>query len=182
MEGGGEEELEGGNHLEKLWTALHTNISAKSKYSVLVCTLTEKESKSIMYLSIIAAPPKSRISEVMITDVRDVSTYTGGAGVLSLYHYMETSRMSLLKEQLFIDTSLGKNIRVYIKDMVLDAGRYGPLWLMLFPIMSRYVNKYSWVYAVTEYNHNHQTTIVAKHAELKGQKVGDVSIVTATGR
>ena len=37
--------------------------------------------------------------------------------------------------------------------MVLDAGRYGPLWLMPFPIISQYVDTCSWVYAVIEYNH-----------------------------
>ena len=106
------------------------------KQSVPACKLMEKEYKSITYPAIKAALPKSGISGVMTIEIRDGPTCTGGAGVLSIYHYMGSSRTSLLVEQLLRDTPLGNNIRVCIENMILDAGRYGLLWLMPFPIIS----------------------------------------------
>ena len=37
---------------EEAWTALHCNISAKLKYPLAACTLSETECKSIMFLAI----------------------------------------------------------------------------------------------------------------------------------
>ena len=56
---------------------------------------------------------------------------------------MRTSRTFLLVEQLFRDTPLGDSSRVYIEDIVLYAERYVPLWLMPFPSISYYADKYS---------------------------------------
>ena len=121
---------------KEAWTALHTNISTKLKHSVPDFTLTEKEFKSIIYPAFKAALPKSRISGVMTTEIRDGPAYTGGSEVLSLYHYMGTSRTFLLVEQLFRDTSLGNIISVCIEVMVLDAVRYETLCSIPFPNIS----------------------------------------------
>ena len=66
--------------------------------------------------------------------------------------------------------------------MVLYAGRYGPLWLILFPIISQYFNKHSWVYEVIEHNDKYQITIASKHAEIKGQRVEDSATMTDASR
>ena len=112
-----------------------------------------------MYPAIKAALFKSGILGVMNREIRDGSGSIGRYGILSLYRYMGNSRILLLVEQLFGDTPLEDIIRVCIEDMVLEAGRYGPLWLMSFPIISQYIDRHNWMYAATEYNYKHQITI-----------------------
>ena len=53
------------------WTAIHTNISARLKYPLPACTLSEKECKSIMYPALKAALPKSGIASTMACAIRD---------------------------------------------------------------------------------------------------------------
>ena len=90
-----------GNHSPvEAWTAIHTNISARLKYPLPACTLTEKECKSIMYPAIKAALPISGIIATVASDVRDGSVSYLGAGILSLYHYMGTARTTVLVDQL----------------------------------------------------------------------------------
>ena len=69
------------------WKALHSNISAKSKYPLCACSLSEKECKFIMYPTIKAALPKSGTFANMTTEARDGPFHSGGAGVLFLFHY-----------------------------------------------------------------------------------------------
>ena len=84
---------------EEAWTALHCNISAKLKYPLVACTLSEKECKGIMYPSIKAALPRARIAANLNTTFRDSPVGSLGAGVISLYHTMGTSRTAYIIEQ-----------------------------------------------------------------------------------
>lgn len=63
------------------WTALHTNISARLKYSVPACTLTEEECKTIIYPAIKAALPKAGVVATMTTAMRDGPISSLGNGV-----------------------------------------------------------------------------------------------------
>ena len=109
------------------WTALHTNISARLKYPVPACTLTELECKSIMSPAIRAALPKAGIVSTMETAMRDGPISSLGCGVLSLYHFMGTSRTAFLVEHLAHDTPLGIIFRINIEDLVVDSGKFGKL-------------------------------------------------------
>lgn len=122
----------GNSSRKEAWTNLHTNISAKLKYPLPACALIEQEYKSIMHPTIRAVLPKSGVAASMVTEVRDGPSQSGGASVISLYHYMGTSRIVLLVEYSFRRTHLGKIIRVCIEDIVLDAGLYGLLWNIPF--------------------------------------------------
>ena len=144
-------------------TVLSSNISAKLKYSPPACTLVKKECKLIMCPAIRAVSPKSGISASMVVDIRDNPGKSGGLGTISLYYYMGTTTTSLLVEQLFRGTPLGFSIRVGIEDLVIDAGRYGALWDMLFPNILKYIDNHSWVYAVIEYNHLYEISLHSKH-------------------
>ena len=135
----GERVRRGNSSRQEAWTALHSNISAKLKYPLPACTLSEKECKSITYPAIQVALPKSGITLCIATDVRDGPSRSVGAGVLSLFHYMGTSRTSILVEHAFRDTPLGKHIRVCIEDIVIDAGLYGLIWDMKFSDIERYI-------------------------------------------
>ena len=57
---------------------------------------------------------------------------SGGGDVLSLFHYIGTTRISVLVEHVFRDTPLGKSICVCIEDIIIDAGLYGLIWNMKF--------------------------------------------------
>ena len=133
----------GNSSKDEAWTALHSNISAKLKYPLPACTLSERECKSIMYPAIQAALPKSGITSCIATEIRDGPSRSGGVGALSLFHYMGTSRTSILVEHVFRDTPLGKNIRVCIEDIVLDAGLYGLIWDMKFHDIEKYIESHS---------------------------------------
>ena len=172
---------QGNTSRREAWTALQSNISARLKYPLPACTLTKKECKSIMYPALKSALPKSGIAACIAGKVRDGPSISGGAGALSLYHYMGTSRTALLAEQLYRDTPLGFEMKTCIEDLVVDTGRYGLLWNMPFPIISKYIDKHSWVYSVIHYNHNYDIVMAAPHAELKGLRMNDESIMTAAG-
>ena len=143
---------------KETWIALHTNISARLKYPLPSCTLTEKEFKSIMFPAIKVALPRSVITSVIKEEMRDAPGRSGGAGILLLYHYMGTSRKYLLVEQLFTSTLLGFSIQVCIEDLTLDAGKYGSLWLIPFTVIKKYINTHNWVFVI-EYNRMYNITI-----------------------
>ena len=95
-----------------------------------------------MWPVIKAALPKSGISSVIAGKIRDGPGGSGGAGALALFHYMGTSRTSLLFEKLFRGTPLGLSMRGCIENIVMDTGRYGFLWKMPFDITSKYIDNH----------------------------------------
>ena len=68
------------------WIALNSNISARLKYPLPACTLTEKECKSIMWPALKSALPRSGITSHISTEYRDGPRDYGGTGCLSLLH------------------------------------------------------------------------------------------------
>ena len=135
-----------------------------------------------MYPAIRVALSRSGTTAVIKIEMGDCPGRLGGAGILSLYHYMGASRISFLVEQLFRGTPLGFSIKVGIEDLTLDAGRYGSLWLIPFPIIKKYINTHSWVFAVIKYIHRHNITIYGTHKTLEVQRTGDASIITAAAK
>ena len=90
------------------WTAIHTNVSVRIKYLLPACTPSEKECQSIMYPALKAVLPKSGITVNVEGAMRDGPSGPLGGDILSLFHYMGTSRNSCLIEQMEHDTPLGK--------------------------------------------------------------------------
>ena len=86
-----------------------------------------------------AALPKAGIVATLETAMRDWPINSLGCGVLSLYHFMGTSRTSCLVEQLAHNTPLGIIFRVNIEDLVIDSGRYGKLWDMDVDNIRKYI-------------------------------------------
>ena len=128
------------------WTALHTNISAKLKYPVTVCTFSEGECRSIMFPAIRAALPKADIASNMEISMRDDPVNILGIDVLSLYHFMGTSRTACVVKQLKHNTPLGKIIRVNIEDIVVESGLFGHIWDMDMGYLKQYVSHHSWMF------------------------------------
>ena len=167
----------GNSSREEAWQALHSNISAKLKYPLPACTLTEAECKSIMYPAIKAALPKAGISAHISKCIRDGPIGSGGSGVLSLYNYQGTSRTSMLVEQVNKKTPTGLFLLTCIEDLVLDAGLYGPLWDMPFHRISAYIQSHSLVYHTCKYNASNDIQISVNHGELEPQRYGDEAIM-----
>ena len=69
---------------EEAWTALHCNISAKLKYPLAACTLTETECKSIMFPAIKAALPRAKMASNLTTAFRDGPVGSLGGGPLNV--------------------------------------------------------------------------------------------------
>ena len=69
------------------------------KYPLAVCILAEAECKSIIFSEIKATLLRLEIASNIITAMRDAPVGDLGAGVLSLYHYMEASETTCLVEQ-----------------------------------------------------------------------------------
>ena len=159
------------------WTALTTNISAKLKYPLACCTLTEKECKSIMFPAVKAALGKSGIASNLKSEFRDGPILDGGAGALSLFHFQGTSRTSLMVEHCTRNTPTGKQIRICIEDLVLETGLFGSLWQMPFPTIAKWVSHHSWVYHICEYNYENEILIHLEHAELMPKRDGDKAIM-----
>jgi hypothetical protein len=159
------------------FTALKTTISAKLKYPLACSTLTEKECKSIMHPALKAALGKSGFATNIPTRVRDGPISSGGAGILSLFHFQGTARTSALVEHILRKTPTGKQILICIEDLVLDTGMYGLLWDMPFPTYSKWVDQQSWIYAICEYNHTNNITIQCPHSTLEPARHQDKSIM-----
>ena len=174
--------IQGNSSRQEAMTALQSNISARLKYPLPACTLTKKECKSIMYPALKSALPKSGIAACIAGKVRDGPSKSGGAGALSLYHYMGTSRTALLAEQIYRNTPLGFEMKACVEDLVVDTGRYGLLWNMHFPTISKYIDKHSWVYSVIKYNYNYDIKLNINHTELKGSRMNDGSIMAEASK
>ena len=80
---------------QETWQALYSNISAKLKYPMPVCTHTENEFKSIMYPSIKAALSKSETTINLSTPIRDGPITSRGIGVVSLYNQQGTTHLAM---------------------------------------------------------------------------------------
>ena len=162
---------------EEAMVALKVNVSARLKYPLACCTLSEKDCKSIMYPAVRAALGKAGIASNLSTRARDGPITSGGAGILSLYHYQGTSRIAALIEQVVRKTPTGSQIIMCIEDLVLDTGMYGRLWDMPFEDYCKYVPKHSWIFAICEYIFKHNIEINCDHATLSPNRTGDRSIM-----
>ena len=159
------------------WQALHSNISAKLKYPLPACSLSQKQCKSILYPAIKSALPKAGIAYNLAEAIRDGPISCGGAGITSLYHYQGTVRTALLVEQTFRGTTTGKLLSTCIEDLVLETGLYGRLWNMPFETVSVYTQQHSLLFDIWKYNHKHNVTISTTHGELSPQRQGDIAIM-----
>ena len=159
------------------WTTLLTNISAKPKYPLPACTLTEAECKSIMWPALKAAPPKAVIASYISTECRDCLHDYGGAGCLSLFHCQGTTRTSMVVEMVKRKTPAGFFLLLCIEYMVLDIGLYGSLWEMDFTQDSKYLQTHSLIYHMWDYNTIHDIEISVQHAELEPQREGDIPVM-----
>ena len=162
---------------EEAWTALHTNIGAKLKYPLPACTLSEAECKSIMFPAIRAALPKAGIASCISTEFRDGPITSLGAGVLSLFNYMGTSRTACLVDQIGKETQLGVIMKCNIEDLVLDAGLFGSLWTAPVIHISKYVATHSWLYATIKYNSDNDIELSLPHGYLHPQRGNDKAIM-----
>ena len=172
----------GNSSREEAWQALHSNITAKLKYPLPACTLSESECKSIMYPAIRAALPKAGISARISSSIRDGPIGSGGSGVLSLFNFQGTSRTAMVIEQVNRRTPAGMFLLQCIEDLVLDAGLYGTLWDMPFPQISKYIQTHSLIYHTCQYNSQKGIRITAKHGELKPQRHGDRALMDIAAR
>ena len=98
--------------------------------------------------------------------MRDGPIYSLGSGCLSFFHYMGTSRTSIVMEQITHKTPLCNIILINIEDLVIDAGLYGSVWTMPFNMIKKYIMNHSWLYAVLEYHFNHNIKLSVPHGTL----------------
>ena len=112
---------------EDVWTALHTNIGGKLKYSLPSCNLSKIECKSIMFPAIRAALSRSWIAPCILVDFRDGPTGSLGARILLLYHYMGTSRTACIIDQITCKIPLGDIMVINIGDLVIEAVLFGSI-------------------------------------------------------
>lgn len=130
-----------------------------------------------MYPAVRAALENAGIASNISTRARDGPVTSGGAGILSLYHYQGTSRIAALIEQVVRKTPTGSQIVMCIEDLVLDTGLYGRLWDMPFGDYCNYVSTHSWTFAICEYIFDHNIEINCDHATLSPNREGDRSIM-----
>ena len=106
---------------QEAWKDLHSNMSSKLKYHPHACTLTESDCNLSMYPAIKAELPKLGIASNISTNIRDGPRGSGGAGVLSLFHYQVISRTQMVVEQVNRKTPTGMFLLTCIEDFVQDA-------------------------------------------------------------
>ena len=131
-----------------------------------------------MYPAIKAALPKSEIVANMNIEARDGPLHRDGVDVISLFHYQGTSRTVMMVDQCNRQTPTGKLLNLWIEDLVLEAGLYGPLWGMPIEKISSWVSKYSLVYHTCIYNDDNNIIVSIPHNELKSAREGYQSLIS----
>lgn len=63
-------------------------------------------------------------------------------------------------------TLLGSIINTNIEVLVRNPGLNSPVWDMDVELISKYVDKYSWLYAFAEYNAKHNIQLRVRHGYL----------------
>ena len=172
----------GNSSCKETWIALNTNISAKLKYPLPACTLTENECKSIMWPALQSALPRSGIASSIPTSYRDGPRDYGGAGCLSLFHCQGSTHTTLVVEHVYRKTPTGYFLLMCIEDLALETGLYGPIWEMDFNKVSRYIQTHSLIYSMWEYNSQHDIVISTKHGALEGNREGDEALMAIAQR
>ena len=167
----------GNSSREEAWTALNTNLSAKLKYPLPACSLTETECKSIMWPALKTALPRSGIASNMASAYRNGPREYGGAGVLDLFHCQGSTRTAMVVEHLYRKTPTGYFLLMIIEDVVLETGLYGSLWQMRFETISKYIQNHSLIYSMLEYNTAQDIIISTKHGELTKTRERDKSLM-----
>ena len=94
-----------------------------------------------------------------------------GAGVLSPYHFIGTSRTSCIVEQINRGLPLGDIILLTIEDLVIDSGLYGTVWNIPATFIKTYVDKHSWICASIKYNFENNIDINVRHGELSTARI-----------
>jgi len=159
------------------WTALHPTISAKLKYPVAACTLTETGCRSIMTPVIRGVLPKVGFSSTISGVVCDAPISSGGLGVLDLFHFMGTERTAIMLSQCWQGTPIGQLFITSIEELALDTGLYGPLWQQPYHQYSNWTSTHSLVYHACEYHYQNEIQIHIPHAPLKPKRSRDKSIM-----
>ena len=156
----------GNSSREEALTVLDTNLSAKLKYPLPACYLTETECKSIMWPALKTALPRSGIASNMASAYHNGPREYGGAGVLDLFHFQGSTRTAMVVEHLYRKTPTGYFLLMIIEDVVLETGLYGSLWQMRFETISKYIQNHSLIYSMLEYITAQDIIISTKHGEL----------------
>ena len=113
---------------------------------------------------------KAGIASNISTRARDGPVTSGGASILSLFHYQGTSLIAAMVEHVVRRTPAGIQIIMCIEDLVLDIGYYGRLWDMPFATYSKYVSQHLWIYAIcSKYAYDHGIEINFDHAVFSPQ-------------
>ena len=134
-----------------------------------------------MYPAIMTALPRARIAPNMGNPFRDGPIGSLGAGVLSLYHFMSTSRTACIVEQTNRRTPLGDSILLTIDNLVIDSGLYGVVWRILVTFIKKYVGKHSWIYASIKYKFENNVDIYVRHGELSAAREHETTIMERAG-
>ena len=103
-----------------------------------------------MFPAIKASLSRARIASNIVTVFRDGPASILGVGLLSLYHLMDTSRISCIVEQTNRSAPLEDIILLNIDDLVLDSGLHGPVWDIDVKFISKYVDTHSGLYFSVE--------------------------------
>ena len=170
----------GNSSKQEIWQVSHYNISAKLKYPLPACTLTEKNCKSIMDPAIKVPPPWSGIPSNISTRIRDGTIGSGGGGVLSLFNYQCTFLTAMLVKQMNWETPTGLFLLQCIEYLTMDAWLYGPLWDMAFAIISKYITLYSLIFHTCQYIYDNDVTISVAHGEMGSQRAGEKPLMSIT--
>ena len=105
-----------------------------------------------MYTDIKVVLPKASITANIESSIRHTPSSSLGIEIISLYHYMGTSRTTCLLDQVFHKIPLGAILILNIEDLVIESGLYGKLWEMPFDAIQKYISTHSWIYATLKYN------------------------------
>ena len=116
-------------------------------------------------------------AKLYIYSFREGPVNSLGAGVLSLFNYIGTSRIACLVDQIWKSTDIGTMFKYNISNLVLDAGQLGMLWDMNIDTITKYVGTHSWLYATVKYNYDNSIQLFIKHEGLKPKRRNDRAIM-----
>ena len=162
---------------EVAWTALHTTISEKMKYSLPIARFTQKECDYIMAPAIATGLSCSGVNRYFPKAARHAPITSGGLHVLNLFHEMGISRTTLLVEHCFNKTPTGAFLQLNVEHLSLEAGLYGLIWSMDIDMISCWCDTTTWIFHTISYNSKNKIELNIPHSHLQAQRHNDKALM-----
>ena len=126
------------------WLALNSTIMRSLLYPLPALTLTEDQCTKIMALVIVAGLNCLRVSSKLPKKIVYSNKYKFGLGIVNLYHYQGTERITIIKKNVDQNTMTVKMIRTTIEAAKVEIGSWTHFFQLDYKVYGPLLTEY-WI-------------------------------------